>query len=71
MVSNERQKRKGMMIEEDYIPPAKKMRRDPESFMTKQEREATMIQSTDKAYAQQVMWRYRMWEGQKVLGTQM
>lgn len=54
VVSNERQKRKGMMIEEDYIPPAKKMRRDPESFMTKQEREATMIQSTDKAYAQQL-----------------
>jgi hypothetical protein len=45
-----------MMIEEDYMPPAKRMRRDSESFMTtKQDREATMIQFTDRAYAQQVM----------------
>jgi hypothetical protein len=44
-----------MTIEEDYMPPAKRMRGDPEELvMTKQEREATMIQFTDKAYAQQV-----------------
>jgi hypothetical protein len=45
-----------MMIEEDYIPPAKRMRQDPEAFvMTKQEREATLIQFTDRTYAQQVI----------------
>lgn len=55
VVSNERQKRKGMMIEEDYMPPAKRMRGDPEELLvTKQEREATMIQVTDRAYAQQL-----------------
>lgn len=55
-MSNERQKRKGMMIEEDYMPPAKRMRGDPEEVLaTKQEREATMMQFTDKAYAQQVV----------------
>lgn len=70
-MSNERQKRKGMMIEEDYIPPAKRMRQDPEAFvMTKQEREATLIQFTDRTYAQQVIWWHHLWEGQKVPGTQ-
>jgi hypothetical protein len=45
-----------MMIEEDYMPLAKRMRGDPEEFlMTKEEREATRIQSTDRAYAQQVL----------------
>lgn len=45
-----------MMIEEDYMPTAKRMRVDPEEFVTtKQEREATVIQFTDRAYAQQVV----------------
>jgi len=45
-----------MMIEEDYMPPAKRMRGDPEEFlMRKQEREATVTQITDRAYAQQVV----------------
>jgi hypothetical protein len=46
-----------MVIEEDYyMPPAKRMRGDPETFLTtNQEREPTIIQYTDRAYAQQVV----------------
>jgi hypothetical protein len=45
-----------MMIEEDYMPVAKKMRGDPEEFlMTKQEKEATTTQAADRTYAQQVV----------------
>lgn len=59
-----------MMIEEDYMPPAKRMRGDPEEFLvTKQEREATMIQFTDRAYAQQVVWQHHVREGQHVSGS--
>jgi hypothetical protein len=52
-VSNEQQKRKILMIDEEYIPMTKKMKRDPEiRAMMKQE--GNMLQFNDGPYAAQV-----------------
>jgi hypothetical protein len=58
VVSNEQQKRKALMIDEDCYPLAKKIKPDPEArpMKMKQKQDTSMSQFIEGPYGAQVIW---------------